>query len=120
MGKRSTAGSSSPTTPGESIEVTGCDAIFQVALANEEYEQQVAWNLCREPFTIPTGESSYPVTVTADHLGCTGGPPPYPAGMPACDSPFPTGDYEARLYQGYNGSQVPEPPPEHVRVVTEP
>ena len=90
---------------GENIDVTGCGSIFQVALANEEYEQLVSWNLCAEPISIPTGETSYPVTVRAEHLGCSGGPPPYPADMPACDSPFPLGDYEARLYQGYNGQK---------------
>ena len=67
---------------GENIELIGCGSIFQVALANEEYEQQPAWLACAEPFTIPTGESSYPVTVRAEHLGCSGGPPPYPDDMP--------------------------------------
>jgi len=104
---------------GENIEVIGCGSIFQVALANEEYEQQPAWNACAEPITIPMGESSYPVTVRAEHLGCVGGPP-YPADLPACDSPFPPGDYEARLHQGYHGRKAPEPPPVHVRVVSDP
>ena len=101
---------------GENIEVIGCGSIFQVALANEDYEQQVAWNLCAQPFTIRTGESSYPVSVTADHLGCVGGPPYQPNDV-RCSDPFPTGDYEARLHQGYNGRRVPEPPPVQVRVV---
>ena len=60
---------------GENIDVTGCGSIFQVALANEEYEQQVGWNACAEPISIPTGETSYPVTVRAEHLGCSEGRP---------------------------------------------
>ena len=56
----------------------------------------------------------------AEHLACVGGPPPYPDDMPVCDSPFPPGDYEARLYQGDKGRKVPEPPPVHVRVVSDP
>jgi hypothetical protein len=104
---------------GENIHVIGCKQIFKVALANEEYAQQIGWLMCAEPFTIPTGESSYPVTVRAEHLGCVGGPPYQPDDI-RCDSPFPPGDYEARLYQGYNGRKVPEPPPADVRVVTDP
>ena len=100
---------------GQNIDVTGCDSIFQVALANEEYEQQPFRLACAEPFTIATGESSYPVTVRAEHLGCSGGPPPHPDDMPVCDSPFPLGDYEARLHQGYKGRKAPEPPPVHVQ-----
>ena len=103
---------------GENIGVIGCGSIFQVALANEEYEPQPGWNLCAEEFTIPTGESRYPVTVRAEHLACVGAPP-YGDLVP-CDSPFPPGDYEARLYQGYNGTKVPDPPPVHVRVVRDP
>ena len=30
---------------GENIEVIGCGSIFQVALANEEYEQQIGWKI---------------------------------------------------------------------------
>jgi hypothetical protein len=102
---------------GENIEVIGCGSIFQVALANEDYEQQVGWDACAEPSTIRMGESSYPVTVRAEHLACVGAPP-Y-GDLPSCDSPFPPGDYEARLYQGYNGREVPEPQPVQVRVVSD-
>ena len=71
---------------GENIDVTGCGSIFQVALANEEYEQQVGLDACAEPITIPTGESSYPVTVRAEHLGCSGGRPRIPTTCP-CATP---------------------------------
>ena len=105
---------------GENIDVIGCGSIFQVPLGERGVRAAGQLESCAEPFTIPTGETSYPVTVRAEHLGCSGGPPPYPADMPACGSPFPLGDYEARLYQGYKGRKVPEPPPVHVQVVSDP
>jgi hypothetical protein len=104
-------------TTGEALHVVACKTLFQVALANADYEQQPNWLLCAQQLTIPTGESSYPVTVRAEHLACIGAPP-YRPGDIRCDDPFPTGDYEARLVQGYEGKHIPDPPTVHVRVVS--
>ena len=105
---------------GEAFNVIGCGSIYQVALANEDYEPGPAWTLCAQQFTIPTGQSTYPVTVRATHLVC-GHDPSSRVEVPCEDSgempSLPAGDYEARLFQGHDGPKAPEPPGVPVRVV---
>ncbi len=50
---------------GRAIHASGCLALFQVELISGSYHPSVAWPLCLQPFTIPAGRSSYPVTVEA-------------------------------------------------------
>jgi len=102
---------------GRAIHVSGCLALFQVALASSTYQPAVAWPLCLQSFTIPVGESSYPTQVEASYGECHEGRPQgalracLPNGHPP---PLPPGDYRAMLYQSSN--VVPVPPAMTVRV----
>lgn len=108
---------------GEPIIVVGCGSIFQVALANDEIEPMVGWNLCAQDITIPTGESTYPVSVRASYNTCLGESgestiPMVPCLEDGLPPALPPGDYEARLYQG--PEVVPEPSPIEIRVIASP
>jgi hypothetical protein len=102
---------------GHAVHVSGCLALFQVALASSKYQPAVAWPLCLQPFTIPIGESSYPATVEASYSECRAGRPQ--GAVRAClpnrrPPPLPPGDYHAKLFQ--MGHIVPVPPAITVRV----
>lgn len=102
---------------GRAIHASGCLALFQVALVSGSYHPSVAWPLCLQPFTIPAGRSSYPVTVEASYSQCSQGRPQ--DGLKAClpgprPPPLPPGDYRATLFQ--EGHLVPVPPAIPVRV----
>jgi hypothetical protein len=107
---------------GHTIRVPGCVTLFQVALVSSKYRPAVAWFTCLQTFTIPVGESSYPVTVEASYRECSPNRPQ--GGLRAClpnrhPPPLPPGDYHARLFQA--GHLVPVPPAMTVRVTpTEP
>jgi len=82
--------------------VSGCLSPFEVLLTSGKYWPTVAWPLCLQPFTIPAGETRYPVTVWATYSQCSQGRPHdgvigcLPGGrMP----PLPPGTYHARLFQ---------------------
>ncbi len=118
-----TAGSSMPgrvvveNNTGRAIRVSGCWRLFQVALASSKYQPAVAWPTCSQTFTIPAGESSYPVTVKASYSQCSPGRPQ--GAVRAClpdrqPPPLPLGDYHAMLFQV--GNLVPVPPAITVRV----
>ena len=92
---------------GHALHATGCISLFAVALGNDEIAPRVAWALCLQRFTIPSGSSRYPVTVTARDLSC----PPCSNGLPR---PLPPGDYRAMLFQA--SPVVPTPPAVGVRV----
>jgi hypothetical protein len=102
---------------GHVIDASGCGSLFAVALGSDGYRPDVPWRLCLQDLDIPTGESSYPVAVSATALGCVGGPPT--DGIPSCTPsgppPLPPGTYEAKLYQSTH--VVPDPPPVPVTVV---
>ncbi len=118
-----TAGSSMPgrvvieNSTGRAIHASGCLTLFQVALTSNNYQPAVYWFTCLQEFTIPAGQSSYPVTVEASYSQCSQGRPRrairacLPNGRPP---PLPPGDYHARLFQASN--LVPVPPPITVRV----
>src|SRR6266568_2313690 len=101
---------------GRAIHVSGCLTLFQVALASGKYQPAVAWPACAQAFTIPVGQSSYPVTVRASYLECSAGR--RQGAVRAClpgrqPPPLPPGDYHARLFQ--LGNLVPVPPARTVR-----
>ncbi len=109
---------------GGNIKAIGCGALFQVALASDDYEPAPSWTMCAREFSFPTGESTYPVTVAAHHLECTADPSAN-ADQVRCDEngnmpSLPPGDYEARLYQGYEGQPMPEPTAVPVEVLPGP
>lgn len=119
-----TAGSSMPgrvvvqNNTGHAVHVFGCLTLFQVALASSTYHPAVAWLGCLQPFTIPVGESSYPVTVEASYSQCQAGRPQ--GAVRAClpdrrPPPLPPGDYRAKLFQA--GHLVRVPPAITVRVM---
>jgi hypothetical protein len=102
---------------GHTVRVSGCQNLFAVALTSSTYRPAVAWLLCLQRFTIPVGETRYPVTVLATYLQCSEGGPrdgvigcPPSGGMP----PLPPGTYQARLFQAHKLVRVP--PPITVRV----
>lgn len=101
---------------GHELHAAGCGALFQVALVNALTQQGPVWRGCLEEFTIPIGDTTYPVTVRASYLGCsengqsgfttclTSGGPPH----------LPPGGYHATLFE--SDTVVPIPPAITVRV----
>jgi hypothetical protein len=102
---------------GHAIHVSGCLNLFQVLLTSSTYRPAVAWAACLQQFTIPAGETRYPVMVWASYSQCGQGRPQH--GLRAClpcerMPPLPPGTYHARLFQVHHLVQVP--PPITVRV----
>lgn len=119
------AGSSRPArvvvsnATGSDLNLSGCGSPFQVALVRPGISPEVAWLACLQRITIPSGESSYPVTVRATYNSCSGSIPPA-AGAVAClpnqgPPPLPTGNYRAKLFQ--SPTIGPAPSPIEIRVV---
>ena len=99
------------------MHATGCGSLFAVALGNDKVQQTISRLDCLQDFTIPTGTSSYPITVYATYLFCSEGPPPTaePACLPGSQMPpLPPGHYRATLDQ--QSTVVPAPPAIPVRV----
>jgi hypothetical protein len=95
---------------GHAIRVSGCVNLFQVLLTSSTYRPTVAWFTCLQRFTIPAGESRYPVTLRASYSQCTQGRPQH--GLRACRPdgrmpPLPPGTYHAKLFQVRNLVRVP-------------
>jgi hypothetical protein len=104
-------------TTGHAIHVSGCLSLFQVRLTSSTYRPAVAWAACLQPFTIPAGETRYPVTVRASYSQCSQGRPRHSlkACLPDERMPsLPPGGYHARLFQA--GKLVRVPPAITVRV----
>lgn len=105
-------------TTGHAIHTGGCGSVFQVALTSRTYHPKVAWTTCLQLFTIPAGNSSYPVTVRATYLACSEGHPG--GGLKAClpgmkPPPLPPGTYHAKLFvQGKLFAPAPPAIPVHV------
>jgi hypothetical protein len=90
---------------GRALHATGCLSVFAVVLGNDDVKPTVAWPECLQSFTVPTGESTYRVTVVARFRSCP--PPPCRAhGQPA---PLPPGRYRAMLFR--STPVVPSAPP---------
>lgn len=84
------------------VERTTCGPYFVAVLEGEAGASQFFRPACAEPFVIPPGRSSYPVTVRASYLSCINGDPSEL--VPACPEdgtmpPLPPGTYEARIDQ---------------------
>jgi hypothetical protein len=91
--------------------------LSQVALSNDDYKPDVAWQDCLQDFLIPMGESTYPVVVLGSLHGCSARSRP---GVD-CDAnngnpPLELGEYRATLYQRHR--IVPDPDPVIVEVTT--
>jgi hypothetical protein len=92
---------------GHVVHAVGCLSLFQLALASSSYRPEPAWPACAQKFTIATGDSSYPVTLTASYDACGAG-----AGTPACLAgdpmpPLPAGEYRAVLFQSSHIGSAP-------------
>jgi hypothetical protein len=95
---------------GVPVRIGGCGQLFRVVLGNAKVKPDDVAPACLQLFMIPTGSSSYPVTITATHMACTGTPQ---AGIATClpngqQPPLPTGAYH--LYVFGAGSAVKLPP----------
>jgi hypothetical protein len=102
---------------GHALHVYGCGRLFAVALGNDKVHPDVLWPLCRQPFTIPIGASSYPIQVEATYLACSPGRPQ--SNLIACKPnrqlpALPPGNYQAKLFQ--SSEIVPIPTPINVSV----
>ena len=104
---------------GHAVRVSGCLSLFEVLLTSGTYRPTAAWPLCLQRFTIPAGQTRYPVTIGATYSQCSQGRAHdgvircLPGGrMP----PLPAGTYHARLFQAHQFVRVP--PPITVRVTT--
>ncbi|HYK68888.1 MAG TPA: hypothetical protein VEV45_13140 [Streptosporangiaceae bacterium] len=93
------------------IRYVTCGSFIQILLRNHDHLLSPGWLLCSAPLTLPTGTSSYPVSVVAAYNECapTGAWGTHVAclrsgGMP----PLPPGVYQATTYLV---PAVPVPPP---------
>jgi hypothetical protein len=101
---------------GGALKRDGCGSLFSVFLSNTFITPHPFFPACIQIFTIPVGQSSYPVTVDATYLECAG---PLGNGRPCSERnghavmpSLPPGEYQATLW----GNIVPTPPPIAVRV----
>ncbi len=90
---------------GRAIRASGCISLFQVALTSPAANFEPRWNRCLQIFTIPVGESRYPVRVIATYSECVQGKPQ--GAVKSCLSngqapPLPAGDYRAVLDEPAN------------------
>jgi hypothetical protein len=104
---------------GHAIHAFGCLTLFQVALVSGTYHPAIAWLDCLQPFTIPAGHSTYPVSVAASYSQCSQGRPS--SAMKVClpdghPPPLPAGVYRAVLFQARHTFAAP--PAIKVRVTT--
>lgn len=103
---------------GRDINFIACHSIFQVLLRSGTYTPDPGWLLCAERFTVPTGQSSYPVPVRATYNEC--GQTGATGGVLACSPPgnvmppLPPGVYWATTFE--EGNWIPLPAPIRVRV----
>jgi hypothetical protein len=97
---------------GAPIQTTACGSPFAVALRSDTIEPEIIWTTCLNTFTIPVGESSYPIGFPATYSGCS--PDQRPCNADGSIPALPPGDYEATLYQSHD--IVPAPAPVPVRV----
>lgn len=96
----------------EPIERTTCGSYFVALLESEVATQTLFRPACLQSFVIPSGSSSYPVTVKATYLTCNNGEASdvVPACLPDGTMPaLPPGIYEARVDQGADPIEVSGP-----------
>lgn len=102
---------------GRALHGDGCLTPFLVEVGNDKIAPNWGTPLCLEHFTIPVGESSWPVTVHGSLSMCSGDGPD--GEIPQClpngnTPPLPPGSYRAMLLQ--DPHFVPTPPAISIRV----
>lgn len=93
----------------EAIEASTCGPYFVAVLEGEAATQLYSRPRCLEPFLVPPGISSYPVTAKATFLTCINGQASelVPACLPDGSMPtLPPGTYEARVVTSDGGIPV--------------
>lgn len=68
---------------GAPIQVPGCGSPYGVKLHNATYSEEPIYPMCLTTFTLPVGESRWPVTIQATYPTCTSSVPP--VGDRACN-----------------------------------
>jgi hypothetical protein len=101
---------------GEPVDIEGCGSPYQVVLRNAEVQQTANWTNCLQTFTLPVGESRWPVSLSASYNSCTTdtgstGRRCGPSGLPPA---LPIGTYDATV-EHVDGA--PQPPSEWVKVL---
>lgn len=96
---------------GEPVTIEMCRTPYGVGLRGDDYDQGVNWLACLQRADIPTGESRWPVWVSASLSHCTSAVPP--VGDVACEPDgtapaIPPGTYQA-VVEGVEGVPIPEP-----------
>ena len=102
---------------GRALHGDGCLTPFLVELGNDRIVPNWSTPLCLQHFTIPVGESSWPVTVHGSLSMCSGDGPD--GEIPGClpdgnTPPLPPGSYRAMLLQ--DPHFVPTPSAISIRV----
>ena len=91
---------------GRAIHGGDCGTPFAIRLVNDTVKASVGWPTCLQTFTIPKGQSSWPVSVTAMYSACGGGTRPCVGGRPPS---LPPGYYRATLFQAPHVVSRPAP-----------
>lgn len=100
---------------GRPIEVTGCLTIYGISLHSATFDGSESSPMCAQVFTIPVGESRWPVGVSATVDFCQQPGPSSPSGeLPPCLPepadplpPLPAGRYRAHVW---TRTGLPAPP----------
>ena len=101
---------------GHALHPFGCLTLFEVVLHNAQVPADIAGFDCYGNLpTIPVGESTWPMPVSATYFMCGMSGPPNQCinGRPP---PLPLGLYEASLYQ-MASTNIPDPPSIVVRLI---
>jgi hypothetical protein len=105
----------------QALHVEGCLSLFGIALGNDTVHPEGSWNMCARLFTIPVGESTYPVTVEANYQMCGSEPEDHlPVCGPTGAAALPPGDYQAEFLQVHKIAEAPSPITVHVTAAPTP
>lgn len=100
---------------GSAVTAEACGSPYSAALRVDGVLQQFPSLLCAHTFTIPAGESRWPVVIVATYAECP------PESVAACAAngapPLPPGTYEATFFAA---AGLPVPPPAEIVVTATP
>jgi hypothetical protein len=98
---------------GRPIRVLGCGPVYGVLLVGRGHHPSASWPLCAQEITLPTGRSTYPVTVAATYHECSmnGGRGSQPCTQDGSMPALPAGSYQATTVSVSPYLPVPAPVP---------